>query len=171
MRGIMGYENRTRVWVDSRNYDVFDKRTAKQMSDKEVTIAAPYRRIDNEAMKNNIKMRTLILGNSVKEIGMEAFSRCTNLRNVYLNGVRTIQKGAFFGCSNLKELKIPQSVQYLEKYAFMENKGIRLISYEPENRSTVLSSDLFRECNHLRQIILPRHLEKIGGVPFTDAKN
>lgn len=103
----MGYENKTRVWVDSGNYDVFDKRTARQMSDKEVTIASPYRRIDNEAMKNNIKMRTLILGNSVKEIGTEAFSRCTNLRNVYLNGVRTIQKGAFFGCSNLKELKIP----------------------------------------------------------------
>lgn len=33
----MGYENKTRVWVDSGNYDVFDKRTARQMSDKEVT--------------------------------------------------------------------------------------------------------------------------------------
>lgn len=166
----MGYENKTRVWVDSGNYDVFDKRTARRMSDKEVTIASPYRRIDNEAMKNNIKMRILILGNSVKEIGTEAFSRCTNLRNVYLNGVRTIQKGAFFGCSNLKELKIPQSVQYLEKYAFMENKGIRQISYEPENRSTVLSSDLFRECNRLRQIILPRHLAEIRGGAFYRCK-
>ena len=166
----MGYENKTRVWVDSGNYDVFDKRTARQMSDKEVTIASPYRRIDNEAMKNNIKMRTLSLGNSVKEIGTEAFSRCTNLRNVYLNGMRTIQKGAFFGCSNLKELKIPQSVQYLEKYAFMENKGIRQISYEPGNRSTVLSSDLFRECNRLRQIILPRHLAEIRGGAFYRCK-
>lgn len=166
----MGYENRTRVWVDSRNYDVFDKRTAKQMSDKEVTIAAPYRRIDNEAMKNNIKMRKLILGNSVKEIGTEAFSRCTNLRNVDLNGVRSIQKWAFLGCSNLRELKIPQSVQYLEKYAFMENKGVRQISYEPENKSTVLASDLFRECSRLQQIILPPQLEDIRTGAFYRCK-
>ena len=166
----MGYENRTRVWADSKNYDVFDKRTAKQVLDKEVTIAAPYRRIDNEAMKNNIKMRKLILGSSVKEIGTEAFSRCTNLRNVYLNGVRTIQKGAFLGCSNLKELQIPESVQYLEKYAFMENKGIRQISYEPENKSTVLASDLFRECSRLRQVILPQQLEEIRAGAFYRCK-
>lgn len=162
----MQYETRTRVWVNPDNYDVFDRRKGKEMSDREVTISSPYRRIDNEAMKNNIKIKKLILGDSIKEIGREAFKGCTNLRSVSLNQVRTIQKGAFLGCSNLKEIAVPESVRYMERYAFMENKGIRRIYYEPDNDSRILAADLFRECNRLQTVVLPRRLEEIRDGAF-----
>ena len=67
----MGNIYHTGVWVSDRNYDVFDRRLGKSMVDREIRIAEPYRRIGSGAMKNNIKMKRLQIGNSVKEIGEE----------------------------------------------------------------------------------------------------
>lgn len=82
----MGNIYHTGVWVSDRNYDVFDRRLGKSMVDREIRIAEPYRRIGSGAMKNNIKMKRLQIGNSVKEIGEEAFQGCSNLRFLTLDG-------------------------------------------------------------------------------------
>lgn len=120
----MGNIYHTGVWVSDRNYDVFDRRLGKSMVDREIRIAEPYRRIGSGAMKNNIKMKRLQIGNSVKEIGEEAFQGCSNLRFLTLDGVRTVQRSAFQGCTSLKTLDIPKSLRYIEKNAFMENKAV-----------------------------------------------
>ena len=60
VRGIMGNNYRTGVWVSDQNYDVFDRRLGKSMIDREIKIAEPYRRIGSGAMKNNIKMKRTI---------------------------------------------------------------------------------------------------------------
>ena len=145
----MGNIYHTGVWVSDRNYDVFDRRLGKSMVDREIRIAEPYRRIGSGAMKNNIKMKRLQIGNSVKEIGEEAFQGCSNLRFLTLDGVRTVQRSAFQGCTSLKTLDIPKSLRYIEKNAFMENKAVREIRYETENLSTVISPEVFRECSSL----------------------
>ncbi|MEI3188239.1 MAG: leucine-rich repeat protein [Lachnospiraceae bacterium] len=140
------------------------------MVDREIRIAEPYRRIGSGAMKNNIKMKRLQIGNSVKEIGEEAFQGCSNLRFLTLDGVRTVQRSAFQGCTSLKTLDIPKSLRYIEKNAFMENKAVREIRYETENLSTVISPEVFRECNRLQLIVLPEKLEKVGPRAFYKCK-
>ena len=166
----MGNIYHTGVWVSDRNYDVFDRRLGKSMVDREIRIAEPYRRIGSGAMKNNIKMKRLQIGNSVKEIGEEAFQGCSNLRFLTLDGVRTVQRSAFQGCTSLKTLDIPKSLRYIEKNAFMENKAVREIRYETENLSTVISPEVFRECNRLQLIVLPEKLEKVGPRAFYKCK-
>lgn len=69
----MGNIYHTGVWVSDRNYDVFDRRLGKSMVDREIRIAEPYRRIGSGAMKNNIKMKRLQIGNSVKKLGKKHF--------------------------------------------------------------------------------------------------
>lgn len=112
----MGNIYHTGVWVSDRNYDVFDRRLGKSMVDREIRIAEPYRRIGSGAMKNNIKMKRLQIGNSVKEIGEEAFQGCSNLRFLTLDGVRTVQRSAFQGCTSFENVGYSkESPLYREK--------------------------------------------------------
>lgn len=114
----MGNIYHTGVWVSDRNYDVFDRRLGKSMVDREIRIAEPYRRIGSGAMKNNIKMKRLQIGNSVKEIGEETFQGCSNLRFLTFDGVRTVQRSAFQGCIQF------ENVGYSKESPLYREKGI-----------------------------------------------
>ena len=58
---------------------------------------------------------------SVKSVGKEAFSYCTNLLSVTFEEnslLEIVREKAFCGCSNLKEIVIPASVIRMEIYVF-----------------------------------------------------
>lgn len=56
----------------------------------------------------------LILPETVKEIGAEAFASCRSLVNVTIpEGVKEIKTGTFTDCSGLKKVEIPSTVTYI----------------------------------------------------------
>ena len=64
---------------------------------------------------------------SVKVICMSAFENCTNLKNVKIgNGVESIEKWAFAGCTSLASIVIPDSVVTIGDEAFF-------VCYDLEN--------------------------------------
>ena len=60
-----------------------------------------------------------VIPNSVTSIGNDAFLACLGLTSVTMgNGVSSIAYGAFSGCENLKEIRVPKGQK--ERFAQME---------------------------------------------------
>ncbi|MBQ9173653.1 MAG: leucine-rich repeat domain-containing protein [Bacteroidales bacterium] len=73
--------------------------------------------IDKEAF-HGMKMKSLVLPDSVVEIKDSAFENCDRLRDVYLgNNLKKIGNSAFEWCENLRYMPIPASVQQVGYHA------------------------------------------------------
>ena len=72
---------------------------------------------------------TVIIPNSVTEIGREAFLNCTNITSVYIpNSVTTIGNNAFADCKALSNIIIPDSVTLIGTGAFLRCTSLANIS-------------------------------------------
>ena len=73
-------------------------------------------------------------GDRVTAIGDCAFYHCTNLTSVTIpNSVTTIGDYAFDSCSNLTSVTIPDSVTYIGSAAFYECSNLTSITVDPDN--------------------------------------
>lgn len=64
-------------------------------------------------------MRSIIIPNSVTEIGYSAFEGCSSLSSVSIgNSVKTISAKAFSGCTSLNSVTIPSCVTRISYNAF-----------------------------------------------------
>ena len=81
----------------------------------------PVKKIDEDAFKNNSKIRSITIPNSATTIGSSAFSGCSNLITVTISEnsqLTSIGSYAFNGCSSLTSIYIPISVTSIGSYAF-----------------------------------------------------
>lgn len=91
-----------------------------------------------EGTEYPVKFRTIMLGESVREIGAYAFATARRLENVMLpQSVRTIGEYAFYRCGKLNTVNIPEGVEILPEYCFSD-------------------------CYELTHIALPSTLKRIG---------
>ena len=75
--------------------------------------------ISSSAFLNCTKLKSIIIPNSVEDIGVDAFSGCEELQSVTLpNSITIIDNGVFRNCKALKSIQIPKSVTRIEYYAF-----------------------------------------------------
>jgi hypothetical protein len=64
-------------------------------------------------------LRSIIIPNTVMNIGKYAFNGCASLSSVSIgNNVKNIDTYAFYGCTSLKNIRIPNSVMTLSTYSF-----------------------------------------------------
>ena len=62
-------------------------------------------RIKRDAFNGCSKLESLVIPNSVKEIGGYAFAHCTNLTTIYIpSSVTVINEGLFWKCESLKDI-------------------------------------------------------------------
>ena len=107
------------------------------------------------------KIGSLIIPNSVTEIGESAFYGCTGLTSIKIpERVTKIGESAFYGCTNLTSIKIPNSVTKIEKSAFYGCTN--LTSIKIPNSVTVIASHAFHDCTCLSLIEIPNNVTKIG---------
>ncbi len=83
--------------------------------------------IGDSAFANNADITSVVISDTVTEIGANAFNLCSNLAELDLgNSVETIGKYAFSASTaNLTSITIPDSVTYIDEYAFF-NKSLDL---------------------------------------------
>lgn len=73
---------------------------------------------------------TVILPDSLNEIGKSAFSRCDRLRAIYIpSGVTAIGNYAFFGCPSLEAISIPDSVTEMGTQVFQQCDKLNCVFY------------------------------------------
>jgi hypothetical protein len=95
-------------------------------SAKDVVIPTTYgehivRRIAPRAFKRNRNMTSVVIPDSVDNIGYEAFYSCTALTQIHLPAsLKIIGKNAFNYCRVLKELQIPEGTLHLDRHAFYD---------------------------------------------------
>ena len=93
-------------------------------------------------------------GYSVTSIGKYAFYNCTSLTSVTIpDSVTIIESAAFYGCSGLTSVTIPASVKSIDRIAFYNCSG--LTSMTIPNSVTSIGDSVFHGCSGLTQIALP----------------
>ena len=105
---------------------------------------------------------------SVTEIGKYAFlqAKITALSFESDSTLKTIGYNAFYGCSGLTQLEIPDSVTTIELYAFYSCSN--LTSVKLPNGTTSLPYCSFGTCSKLESLIIPKTLTKIESGAFTN---
>ncbi len=113
--------------------------------------------------------KTLIIGcntseipsdGSVKNIGSHAFFNCTSLTNISIpNCITNIWSGAFEGCSSLKSIEIPNSVKSIEKYAFAGCRNLKSITIHSGVKC--IEEYAFADCRNLKSITIHNGVKSI----------
>lgn len=109
--------------------------------------------------------KSVKLGNSVKEIGNDAFNGCKNLTSINIpESVTAIGWSAFEGCSSLSSITIPSSVKEIKNYTF---KGCgNLTSVTIPNSVTSIGISAFYADSALISITIPSSVTSIGENAF-----
>lgn len=115
-------------------------------------------------------LKKVTLKNGVRSIGEDAFRDCSSLEGVIFENtvLEKISDGAFWGCSALSSIALPDSVTEIEKYAFFET-GLRNIQL-PE-KLTLIGAYAFCNCKNLEQVQLPSQLKELGNGAFGSCEN
>lgn len=110
-------------------------------------------------------LKKVTLKNGVRSIGEDAFRDCSSLEGVIFENtvLEKISDGAFWGCSALSSIALPDSVTEIERNAFFET-GLRNIQLPAQLNK--LGTDAFRNCTSLDKIDIPAGLTQIGPDTF-----
>lgn len=103
-----------------------------------ITGIAPYTFTEKDSWGNvneNTTLTSVSIPNTVKEIGDCAFYLCTKLSTLRFapgSSLTTIGTEAFYGCSSLVNLTIPDSVITIGKGAFSQNSSLKNLTLSGE---------------------------------------
>lgn len=115
----------------------------------------------------NVEIPSEIDGVPVTDIGSKAFFACTNLKSVVIpDTVTVIGANAFCECVELAEVIIPESVEVIDEYAFYNCNNLTSVVI-PEGVTTIDWS-AFAQCSNLTDVSLPSTIEYIGYNSFAD---
>lgn len=112
--------------------------------------------IGEKAFEYNSHINELIVPAWVTEIGVNAFKYCRNLNKVTFEGKSTseslaVREGAFYGCTQITEITLPENLFTLEKNAFggttkLKEVTIESFSTDP-NKPLAFENDVFATVN------------------------
>ena len=98
-------------------------------------------------------------------IGPYAFYNCTGLTSVTIpNSIIRIWYFAFYGCKGITSITIPNSVTSIGEFAFQKCTG--LISITIPNGVTSIEQGTFDSCTSLTSVTIPNSVTSIGSYSF-----
>ena len=113
---------------------------------------------------NAIASNTYSSNSSIKEIfGTQV------TKYVFGNTIQQIGSYAFYGCSSLKAVTLPQSITSIGYGAFYGCSG--LTSVIIPNRVTSIAGETFRNCTGITSITIPNSVANIGSSAFSGCTN
>lgn len=103
----------------------------------------------------------------VVKIKFGAFYNCTKLEKVIIpNSITEIGNHSFSNCTSLKNITIPNSVKTIEKEAFFGCNY--LVDFQIPKSVTEIEDYALGACERLTSITIPRGVTKIGSLAFRD---
>lgn len=109
----------------------------------------------------DITIPTEIDGKPVTAIGNQAFFNCSNLTGIKIpEGVTAIGDQAFQLCTSLKSIEIPASVTTIGTYAFHSCSGLDSVTFAEGSKLEKISDYAFFSCNQLRSMETPSEPQK-----------
>ena len=127
----------------------------------------PVTAISAICFKDNTKITSVSIPDSVTTISKQAFQGCKNLKSVDLpDGIKTLETSVFSGCTNLISINIPDSVTTIKSGAFNSCRSLETIVI-PYGVTTI--EEAFLGCDSLENISLPDSTQHIIGTNFYDS--
>ena len=101
----------------------------------------------------------------VTAIGNMAFYDCTTIESVKIpNGIKSIGSNAFCGCTGLAEVIMPDSVTEIGDFAF--SSCVALGNIDLSDGLVKIGDFAFNECSSLTEIVMPDSLTELGAAAF-----
>lgn len=133
--------------------------------------------VGNQVWYNNTSLIDISLGNTLQMLGKEDFRGCVSLRRMDLKGtndygfnfINAIPESCFYGCTNLAEVRISDSITEIGNNAFYQcNMGN--FKFETTKLKSV-GSEAFSNCSGLEYAVLPDTLSSVGKGCFLNCKS
>ena len=123
--------------------------------------------------------KTLILGcknsvipsdGSVTSIGENAFYGCSGLISITIpEGVTSIGEDAFYYCRSIESVTLPNTLTNIGEEAFRDCSGLTSITLS--SNLTTIGNYAFYGCSELTSITIPSRVTSIGSSTFDDCTN
>ena len=121
--------------------------------------------IGNEAFRNNRKIKTVIIPDTVTLIGNSAFYGCSFLTDITMTkNLASLGAYAFYGCSSLNSINLPESLTIIDNNTFYNCRSLTDVNLS--KKLTEIGSSAFYNCTALTGVILPETLTSIGNSAF-----
>ena len=112
----------------------------------------------------------LVIPNGLKSIEKYAFYNCRSLANVTIpNSVTSIGATAFSGCSSLMSVTIPNNLMSIGNYTFYNCSGLKSVTIP--NSVTSIGSGAFEGCSSLTSMTIPNGLTNIEKYAFYNCRS
>ena len=111
------------------------------------------------------KLESIRIPDTVTGIGEHAFNGCTELKDVTLPNIRqNIVSGMFAGCTSLEKIVLPETVTAIRSDAFEGCTALKDITWSkaPE----IIESYAFQNCSALTEVMIPGTVKTIGSEAF-----
>ena len=112
------------------------------------------------SFKNRKSLKTIVMQDGVSSIGKAAFQGCSSLQRVSLPAaIDEIREMTFKDCTSLTTITVPEGVRTIGKWAF---RGCRSL-YQVKLPSTLkaIGTGAFQDCVELERLLLPEGLEHL----------
>lgn len=131
----------------------------------EIIVSSSLKEIKNYAFEGCPGITSVILPNTITNIGNSAFVGSGLTSIVIPNSVKTIGGYAFGECRHLESITLSNSLTSIENATFMCCKN--LTSIEIPNSVKSIGNQVFESCNSLQHVTIGSGVEKIGSRTFT----
>ena len=112
---------------------------------------------------NNLE--SIIIPDTVTEMGSGVFEACRNLKKVVLsNALTVVPSYAFENCENLESIYMPDSVTEIGEYAFYQCAALEKVAFSES--LTTIGEMAFGECSKISSIRLPNSVKVIENQAF-----
>ena len=140
-------------------------------TDVEIPSELDGKKVDylSETLAQNPTVTSVVIPDTVTEIGYGVFCWCESLTSVTIPGsVTKIGDYAFSACNSLETLTIPNSVTEIGDMVFAESAFTSIVI--PDSVTTI-GSGMFYDCEELTDVTLPDSITafnayNLGGVPY-----
>lgn len=133
---------------------------------KKVIMPNSVKELGANAFYGFLELEEIKLSESLKHIGNSAFLYCGNLKSInFPDGLKSIGEYVFTDCIKLKEIIVPDSVEYIGKSAFTLCRGLEHV--ELSNNIKIIEDGCFCDCWDLKEIHIPNQVKEIGEGAFS----
>lgn len=132
----------------------------------------PVTAVGNGAFFNSNLLNSIVLPNTIEEIGNCAFQGCTALTSINLSlndPLNRIGYAAFRDCSILQHIIIPDKVSEIGAYSFYGCTKLEDIIIP--NNILLIGEYTFYNCTALKDVTMPQTVETIGDYAFYSCTN
>jgi hypothetical protein len=134
------------------------------------------RRLESETFANCQRIRSICIPSSVEfiarwcfvlSVAQPPFCPAEKITFEAVSKLRELDEAAFAGCSCLRSLSIPSSVEIIGKYCFWNCSSLEEIVFQSDSQLVRIGGSAFLSCSAIPSISLPPLVEAVGDDCFS----